>query len=282
MFIGIYEKAINNKFSWEEKIDIAKKAGFDFIEFSVDESQERLDRLNWSDQKINDLKKILVEKNFYFNSMALSGLRKFPYGSHEEQTRKKALEITEKAIILAKKLGIRNIQLAGYDVYYEESDEQTRQFFIEGVKKAVQIASKYSVMLSFETMDHPFMGTISKALEIVNLVDNPWLNIYPDMGNLWQFAQKNNEEEWTKGINKILGIHFKDTKPNIFKNVEWGQGTVDFKKVMKILSNLNYKGPFLVEMWSQNESNETIEQNVEKLKLALKFFNKQKEGLNGF
>ena len=125
MKLGIYEKAINNKFSWREKIKLAKSTGFDFIEFSVDESDEKQARLNWTDKQINDLKQILIEENFYFNSMALSGLRKYPFGSHDKTIRSKSIEILEKAIVLAKKLGIRNIQLAGYDVYYEESDDQT-------------------------------------------------------------------------------------------------------------------------------------------------------------
>ncbi|MDI4567878.1 MAG: ribulose phosphate epimerase, partial [Mycoplasma sp.] len=42
--LGIYEKAINNKFNLEEKIIIAKKAGFDFIELSIDETNEKLNR----------------------------------------------------------------------------------------------------------------------------------------------------------------------------------------------------------------------------------------------
>lgn len=105
--LGIYEKAMNNKFSLEEKILIAKQAGFDFMEFSVDETPERLARLDWTDKEIADAQNLLVKHEFNFNSMTLSGHRKFPFGSHDPEVRKKAMEIMEKAIILAKKLGIR-------------------------------------------------------------------------------------------------------------------------------------------------------------------------------
>ena len=63
----------------------------------------------------------------------------------------------EKAIILAARLGIRTIQLAGYDVYYEEGSEKTRADFIEGLKKSALIAAKYGVQMGFETMETPFM-----------------------------------------------------------------------------------------------------------------------------
>ena len=38
-----------------------------------------------------------------------------------------------KAIDLASDLGIRVIQLAGYDVYYEKKSVATRSFFIENL-----------------------------------------------------------------------------------------------------------------------------------------------------
>ena len=52
--------------------------------------------------------------------MCLSGHRKYPLGSHDKEIQKKSLEIMKKAIDFAADLGIRIIQLAGYDVYYED------------------------------------------------------------------------------------------------------------------------------------------------------------------
>ena len=48
--LGIYEKALPNDFTWLEKMQAAKQAGFDYIEISIDESDERLARLDWSDE----------------------------------------------------------------------------------------------------------------------------------------------------------------------------------------------------------------------------------------
>ena len=51
--IGIYEKALPGDFTWEEKMKAAKAAGFDYMELSVDESEERLSRLDWSEEEID-------------------------------------------------------------------------------------------------------------------------------------------------------------------------------------------------------------------------------------
>lgn len=250
--IGIYEKAIPNYFKWDEKIDIAKAAGYKYIEISIDESDERLSRLDWSICKRKELREILKEKNFEIRSMCLSGHRRYPLGDLDDFNHKKSYEIMEKAIVLAKDIGIKNIQLAGYDTYYNVSNKETKARFLKGLKYASKLAEKENIMLSIEIMDTEFIGTIKRALKYVNLIKSPYLQIYPDIGNLTQWTSSL-EEELSAGKAHTVGIHLKDTKPGVFKGVPFGEGTVNFNHIFKILSNLEYNGPFLVEMWANNE-----------------------------
>jgi hypothetical protein len=46
--LGIYEKALAKDLSWPERLVLAKSCGFDFVEMSVDETDERLSRLDWT------------------------------------------------------------------------------------------------------------------------------------------------------------------------------------------------------------------------------------------
>ncbi|WP_029513387.1 L-ribulose-5-phosphate 3-epimerase [Mycoplasmopsis primatum] len=274
--VGIYEKAINNKFTLEEKIKIAKEAGYDFMEFSVDETDAKLARLDWNDEEIANVQKLLVKHQFNFNSMTLSGHRKYPFGSKDPQIRQRAMDIMLKAIILAKKLGIRTVQLAGYDVYYEQGDDTTRKYFIEGIKEAARIASKYSVCLAFEIMDTRFMGTNSRALTYINMIDSPYLQIYPDLGNIYQWANKTdlfNEFELAK--NHLVAFHFKDTVPGKFRDTPFGSGTVDFPYMLNILKKLRLNQPIMIEMWSLNDAKENKTQAIKYIKDALDFYNEQ-------
>lgn len=43
--LGLYEKAMPNTLSVREKLFATKKAGFDFMEISIDETDEKLSRL---------------------------------------------------------------------------------------------------------------------------------------------------------------------------------------------------------------------------------------------
>ncbi|MFA0707548.1 TIM barrel protein, partial [Vibrio sp. 10N.222.48.A3] len=115
--LGIYEKAMPTTLTWVERLVHAKEAGFDFVEISVDETDERRARLDWSDEEIYELRRLCEKHQMPFQSMCLSAHRKFPFGSMDDGIRTESLIIMEKAISLAYKLGIRCIQMAGYDVY---------------------------------------------------------------------------------------------------------------------------------------------------------------------
>ena len=184
--IGIYEKALPNSFTWEEKFKAAKKAGFDYMEISIDESDERLARLDWTDEEVENLRSIMRYEGISFPTMCLSGHRRFPFGSKNENTRNKAMEIMEKAINLSVKLGIRCIQLAAYDVYYEKSDDETRRMFVEGLRESVAMAARAGVILALEIMDTKLVGTIVRAMHYLHEIPSPYFKIYPDMGNFMQ------------------------------------------------------------------------------------------------
>ena len=272
LVMGIYEKALPKKENWSTKIDIAKEAGYDFIEISVDESDERLARLNWSNEEIKNMNNLLIDKDFRIPSMTFSGQKRFPMGSMDNVTREKSMDLMKKAIELADKLGVRVIQVTGYDVYYEERSDKTREIFIQNLKKATEWASKACITLAIENMENTFLNSVTKYMEIAEEVDSPWLKLYPDLGNLtaWTHDEVYNELEKGIKVQQIIAIHLKEAKKvtdtfgGIFRELEFGTGDVDFVKTFETLKKVEFKGPFLVEMW--NESSNTPLEDIKKVR----------------
>ncbi|MDI9520278.1 MAG: L-ribulose-5-phosphate 3-epimerase [Bacillota bacterium] len=249
--LGIYEKAIPEDLGWEERLKTAKEAGFDFLEISMDETEGRLKRLEWTRDERLKLLDIIYKTGIPMKTMCLSGHRKFPLGSHDEAVRNRSLDIMEKAIILASDLGIRIVQLAGYDVYYEEGDEETRGYFLENLKKSVDMAAAHGVSLGFETMETPFMDTISKAMAYVNKVNSPYLGVYPDLGNLTNACYLYGldvNEEIEAGKGHLMAMHLKDTVEGVYRNLEFGEGRVDFEAGIKKAKEMGVR-LFNAECW---------------------------------
>lgn len=246
--LGLYEKSMPNTLTWVEKLNAVKKFGFDYLEISIDESDERLARLTSSSQEI----RLAIEKTGVpIYSMCLSAHRKYPLGSKDEDISKRSLEIMEGAIDLAVDLGVRIIQLAGYDVYYEEGDAQTRLNFELNVNKCVLMASRKGVNLGFETMETPFMDTVEKAMRYVRLIDHVYLGIYPDIGNLKNASLLYNSdvnEDLMLAKGHLLACHLKETRPGKYREIPFGTGHTEYLKNIKALYSLGVR-MFVGEFW---------------------------------
>jgi len=250
--IGLYEKALPAYLSWEERLSLAKYAGFNFLELSIDETEERMQRLDWSSEEKLDIINASVKTEIPILTMCLSGNRRFPIGSKNDEVREKGIELIKKAVRFSIDIGIRVIQLAGYDEYYNESDETTARNFLDAIIQCSDYAEQYDVMLAFETMDTDHMDSIRKAMYYVEKIKSPWLNVYPDIGNL-SSKKVDIRSDFYSGKDHIVAIHLKDTRENEFRRVEFGEGIVDFVSFFKLLDEIQYKGPFVVEMWSDDD-----------------------------
>jgi hexulose-6-phosphate isomerase len=268
--IGIYEKALPKEITWMERLELAKDLGFHFVEMSVDETDDRLSRLDWTPAEREEVREAIRATGIRIQSMCLSGHRRFPLGSADAEVREKALVLMQKAVDLASDLGIRTIQLAGYDVYYEDKTVSSRYYFLENLKKCVAMAEEKQVVLSIEIMDDTFMSSISKFMKIKAQISSPYLQVYPDLGNLSAWPENDVVFELQQGIGHITSIHLKDTKavtptyPGKFKNVPFGEGCVDFDGCLKTLKQLEYNGSFVIEMWSETSDTPEAEIQVAK------------------
>lgn len=255
--LGLYEKSMPSTLSWREKMDAAKMAGFDFIEISIDETEEKLKRLDMTKEERLALVKEMHESGVPIRTMCLSGHRKYPLGSNDKETEKRSMEIMEKAIELADDLGIRIIQLAGYDVYYEESSEETKARFEKNLKKAVHMAAKAGVVLGFETMETEFMNTVEKSMNYVNIVDSTYLNVYPDCGNIKNAAvtyKTDVLEDLKTGKGHLTSMHLKETVPGKFREIPFGTGHVDFKAMIETAWSLGVR-KYVTEFWYTGNEN---------------------------
>ncbi|MDN3702519.1 L-ribulose-5-phosphate 3-epimerase [Vibrio artabrorum] len=256
--IGLYEKALPNELSWEDKLKQTKELGFDFLEISVDESDERRSRLDWNDDEVYALRRLCEKHGIPLQSMCLSAHRKFPFGSADPAIRQQAVIHMEKAISLAYKLGIRTIQLAGYDVYYEPADKVTHQRFIEGMKLSAQLAERSGVMLAVEIMDTDYLNSLSKFEVLSREVNSPYFTAYPDVGNIsgWNYDIVT---ELKLSKPHITQIHLKDTYKvtdeykGQFRDLVIGDGEVDFNAIFETLKETECVVPLVIEMWAQDE-----------------------------
>ena len=252
MRIGLYEKAMPDGLQVQVLLSYARKADFDFLELSIDETEKRQFRLDMGKKEMAEWRNLQAQEGICFESMCLSAHRKYPLGSRDAAVRNKSLELCKKAVVFSAETGIKIIQLAGYDVYYEKSGNDTRSYFLEGLFKCTEYAAEAGIILGFETMETPFMDTIAKGMDYVKLINSPYLQMYPDIGN-FRNGTENYLEDIECGRGHIVAAHLKETKEGVYRELFFGEGRVDFLDCTSALIKQGVQR-FVCEFWYDGKS----------------------------
>lgn len=249
--IGLYEKAMPKTLPWLDKLKAAKESGYDYIEISIDETEEKINRIFMPKSERLELLQCMYETGIPIRSMCVSALTRYSLGNEDEEICNRGLEIIERAIELADDLGIRLIMIPGYDVYYEESTPKTQKRFAENLRKVVMMAASSGVLIELETMENSFMNTVWKAMYYVKKIESVYLGIYPDSGNIKNAAVTlgcDESEDLKSGKGYISSLHLKETRPGRFREIPYGAGHVDFEKVISAAWSIGVRR-YVTEFW---------------------------------
>ena len=159
----------------------------------------------------------------------------------------------QKAIDLSGELGIRVIQVSGFDVYdQEQRTAQTRARFVENLRQCVRMAERACVMLAVEPVEGNLL-TVRDTLAVVESIASPWLQVYPDPANICSLGVEP-VQDLACGMGHIVAVHLRDSLPNRYDaTIPFGTGNLDFEGVIRKLDELNFSGPMIVEMWNTGE-----------------------------
>ena len=249
--IGLYEKAMRNTLTWKEKLQCAKECGYDYLEISIDATEEKINRIYMDTEEKREIMEAIFDTGIPIGSMSVSALTKYALGDPDQAVRDRGMEIAEKSIQLSSALGVRTVMIPGYDIYYGESTIETKRYFLENIRKIAEIAEREGILVGFETMENNFMNTTGKAVQYVNMVDSAYLKIYPDAGNITNAAVANRHdvcEDLSLGKGKLIALHLKETKPDVYREVPFLTGHVEFERIINTAWKLGVRR-YVTELW---------------------------------
>jgi len=250
--LGLYEKAICFSLAWEEKLSLTRDAGYDFLEINIDGEEPRIGRL-YDKEAPKDLMRASLNTGVPVLSMALTANRKYPLGSEDAHTRQKGIEVIRRAVDFALTAGIRIIQLAPYCGGSEEPCARAKDRLYASTEACVAYAQEHCVTLTFEVIDTQMMRSIGQIMQLVRELDSPFFQAYADIGNLHAMGV-DVAKDLPAGGRHVLGVHIKDSRPLVVRDVPYGEGIVDFDKSFRTLAGMAYGGIFVAEMWCHEDA----------------------------
>ncbi|MBM6980305.1 MAG: L-ribulose-5-phosphate 3-epimerase [Actinomyces succiniciruminis] len=254
--LGIYEKAlVGNPLAtpddWAGFLAQVPQAGYSFLDLSVDESPEREARIEWGPRQCRMVREAAESVGTGIGGVCLSVHRRIGPGSADPEVRRRAREVMARGLELCHELGAPVIQIAGYYAYYEDPHPDAERWYGQLLADAVPLASRLGVVMGIENVDGTDVTSIRKAMEFVDAVGSPYLQVYPDLGNI---AEQGLDPavELEAGRGHMVAMHAKDVRRGEPRRVEMGTGIVDWDKSFQLLAAQHWTGRLMIEMWNDD------------------------------
>ena len=250
--VGIYEKSLPDTCDdgWDTLFQLAVDAGYGFFELSIDESTERLARLDWAASERASINEASRRAGLPIGTICLSAHRAYPMGSAEPNVRSRSLTLARKAVALAADLGAPLVQIAGYFTFYEPRHRHSRAYFLDGLAATAELARRSGVRLAIENVDGSDVTTVDQAVSLVrDSSTDDVAGLYVDVGN----SVGNGHDpiaELDSAWPLLEAIQLKDARPGEFRRIRFGEGRVPWRRLFAFLKHKRYAGPLSVEMWN--------------------------------
>jgi L-ribulose-5-phosphate 3-epimerase len=222
----------------ELEFERAKELGLQCIELRIPEGDLHQHQI-WSDEGIEQLRKVSVRTGIGTPSINGDHFKLGALTSPNGGIRSEGVKSLQRLILQSAKLKVERILLPFFDAG-ELQPERDLDLLADSLHQCLPEARNSGIQLSLETS-----LPAHENLRILSILNDSALRIYYDIGNAAALGF-DLESELTALRRFISGVHIKDRILN-GPNVPMGTGSVDFPKAFRLLGNLDYQGPWILE-----------------------------------
>ena len=239
----------------KESFALAKKAGFEGVEVSLDEKNGEI-TLSSTEKDLLEIKKQANDNGIELYSVASGLYWSYFLNDDDEALRSKAQDIVKKQLEVASVLGCQTILVipgcvnaefaaAGKIMDYERCYNRS----LESINKVKDYAAQYKVEIGLENVWNKFLLSPLEMRNFIDAVDSEWVGSYFDVGNVLYCGYP---EHWINILGKrIKKVHFKDymvQAGGLHGFVDLLAGDVNYPAVMESFKNIGYDGWVTAEM----------------------------------
>ncbi|WP_201007798.1 sugar phosphate isomerase/epimerase family protein [Paenibacillus glycanilyticus] len=240
--------------SIEESIELAKDAGFDGIELSLNETGQL--SLESTMEEVRAIRQFADNTGIELSSLASGLYWDYPPTSENEQVSAKAFDVARKQLEHAAALGVDSVLIVpgavGVDfipnapvVPYDRAYDNALAFFTKLAKEAEAV----KVAVGIENVWNKFLLSPLEMRGFIDAVGSEYVGSYFDVGNV---VYSGYPEHWISILNKrIKKVHFKDYRRQaggLHGFVDLLAGDVDYPVVIQALEAIGYNDYVTAEM----------------------------------
>jgi len=239
---------------WKDEFSVAKELGLDCIEFILDYNDAEQNPL-LKEGGIDELQAIIDKSGVAVYTVCADYFMEAPLHSSDnsvaDQSQKVMLQLLENGA----KLGITDVVVPCVDQSTLDGQDAANRF-VERMKPMVIAAEKHGINLSLETDLAP-----QSFVDLLDHFNSDRVTVNYDIGNSAALGYDPVEELAAYG-HRITDIHIKDRVRN-GGPVVLGEGDADFDRFFQALEGYDYKGPFIMQAYRDDEGLSVFKEQFE-------------------
>ncbi len=245
---------------WQEEFKIAKSFNLDLIEFILDFNDVEENPLI-KKGGVQEIKTVINDTSVDVQTICADYFMEAPLHSNNEDIVKISQRIMFTLLDSAKDLGVTDIIIPCVD-QSSLINQKTIDRFIKNLTPFLKLIEEYCINLCIETDLKP-----QPFLDLLNRFQSDRITVNYDIGNSASLGYDLADELAAYG-NRITDIHIKDRMYN-GGSVVLGKGNADFKNFFKELCKYDYKGPFIIQAYRDNEGTKIFKNQLDWIKKYL-------------
>jgi len=242
---------------WQQEFQYAADLDLDCIEFILDYDKVESNPL-LNDRGIDEIISLSDKTGVKIYSICADYFMEAPLHSRNEDSAQKNRKILKNLLDKTRRLGVKNIVIPCVDNSSLHNDEDIMRFY-NGLSPLIETAENYDINLSLETDLQP-----NRFVELLDKFDSNKVTVNYDTGNSAALGY-DIEQEFKCYGQDITDIHIKDRVLG-GGSVILGTGSTNFRELFKSVKIYNYKGPFIMQAYRDDEGKSVFLSQLEWIK----------------
>ncbi|MEJ2007166.1 MAG: sugar phosphate isomerase/epimerase [Acidobacteriota bacterium] len=248
---SIGDNEIPKGWSFEQGLELTKKAGYDGIELWLGDVPWF--QMSTTDTEVRELRRKVENAGLIVSNVSTGLHWKYPLSARDPKTREEGIRIVKRQIETAQILGTDAVLVVAGLVTEEVPYNEVYNRCVEAMKSLAPQAARAGVRIGCENCnsEQKFLMSPREFLLFLRDVDEPSVGIHLDVGNIHDDGYA---EQWIEMMGPhITRIHLKDVMKkrgrccdSVYTNIFLGDN--NWKAIRAALSKVNYDGWLIAEM----------------------------------
>ncbi|GIW96546.1 MAG: xylose isomerase [Pirellulaceae bacterium] len=156
--------------------------------------------------------------------------------------------LVEHAIRCAARLGSRCVSLWSGTALDRAPCEELWGRLVGELAKLCDYAERHQVVLGFEPEPGMFVATMRDFEQLLERIDHPRLGLTLDIGHLYCQNEEPIEAYIVRWAPRLVNVHIEDARRGVHEHLMFGEGEIDFRRVLAGFRQAQYAGPIHVEL----------------------------------